>query len=30
VELGGLQTFYRYAVRAGLVADGVSLNSYRG
>jgi len=30
VELGGLQTFYRYAVRAGLVVDGVSLTMYRG
>jgi chorismate dehydratase len=30
VELGGLQTFYRYAVRAGLVVDGVSLSMYRG
>jgi chorismate dehydratase len=30
VELGGLQTFYRYAVRAGLVVDGVSLTTYRG
>ena len=30
VELGGLQTFYRYAVRAGLVVDGVSLSTYRG
>jgi len=30
VELGGLQTFYRYAVRAGLVVDGVNLATYRG
>jgi chorismate dehydratase len=30
LELGGLQTFYRYAVRAGLVVDGVSLSTYRG
>ena len=30
VELGGLQTFYRYAVRAELVVDGVSLTVYRG
>jgi chorismate dehydratase len=30
VELGGLQTFYRYAVRAGLVHDGVALAMYRG
>jgi chorismate dehydratase len=30
LELGGLQTFYRYAVRAGLVVDGVNLATYRG
>jgi chorismate dehydratase len=30
VELGGLQTFYRYAVRAGLVKDGIHLAIYRG
>jgi len=30
LELGGLQTFYRYAVRAGLVVDGVSMATYRG
>jgi chorismate dehydratase len=30
VELGGLQTFYRYAVRAALVHDGVTLSMYHG